>query len=492
MYSLLLITSLLGAPDAVASASHAALTLQDDDRRAEFDEKRAAAKGDKEALWEVHNWCSAFGMEREGNSILKEILRLDDEDARAHELLGHVKYDGQWFTTEKKLEAYKKKRAAAVERREREEAEAKGWVKYKGGYIDPADIPFLEKGWSKNAAGEWVDPAVQQRLDEGWKRQDMTWISPAEFPELESGKWKVGDTWMSIEAADIAHSVPDSAWMIPIDSMVVHSTLPRALTLDAGDHMRRSLQEVRRFFGADPAGKFQVVLSRSIDQFSEIATDNDLLGMSSVTWAYLGTGTRNEAGAVVPMGGGYWDVEGENGAALGNHSVRLAASFSFIDAIDPSPQAIAPPKRKSKRGEPVSMQDFLGEKRLPLVLSQGLAVYGARYFIDRAAAAGGDPFWARKWSLQNLQNQGGLRAPALVLSFPFWSGGEISPDAGQTLLEAGALVAFILDGENEAVTTAHRAWKEVWNSGNDLEAATQALFEAVAANWEAFQAFVQV
>ncbi len=90
-------------------SQHAAAT-QDDPIKTEFDKRLKEAEGSVVKLWEVHAWCDAQGRDKEGCTVLRAIIKLDDTQRKAHELLGELEFEGKWFAYEKKLEEFKKKR----------------------------------------------------------------------------------------------------------------------------------------------------------------------------------------------------------------------------------------------------------------------------------------------------------------------------------------------------------------------------------------------
>ena len=84
----------------------AGVLAQDDDPEAIYKERREEAGKDPVKLWELHLWCEAYGMEKEAKSCARAVVKYDESHKEAHEYLGHVFYDGQWFTSERKLERF--------------------------------------------------------------------------------------------------------------------------------------------------------------------------------------------------------------------------------------------------------------------------------------------------------------------------------------------------------------------------------------------------
>ena len=458
--------------------------VQDDDRKAEFAERFEAAEGDREALWELHTWCDALGMKREAKKVLRAILDVDDGDAKAHELLGHVFYDGQWFTTEKKYLDYKKKKEEA-------EAKEKGLVRFKDGWVDPADIPYLERGMVKDDAGNWVDPEVLERIEAGWVRQDFTWVSPEEKEKMEQGLWKVGEEWMSLEDANTFHSTIGHWWHIPGENFELLTTVPRETAEQAMDEMDKAAAELEKFYGTKPATPPRVLLLNSIDQYNQFASDGyegflgEPEGLSSAYTGFIADLWWDlEAKQHTPAGVSYWDPSDETTNRFGRHAARFAAGLAFGQGVDPSADAA---RKLSKKIKPSGFKpsdrdigDYYEGKRVLPPLFYGAATYVERYFIERTAAQGGDPHWARHWSVSNIDRRGGLDPLDKVFSFRLSVDSEANAaQAGKLINQSGLVVSFILDGECEPVKEAHAAWKEAFASGNDLEAATNGLVEAL-------------
>ena len=128
---------------------------------------------------------------------------------------------------------------------------------------------------------------------------------------------------------------------------------------------------------------------------------------------------------------------------------------------------------------PRGFLELQAEKKLPVWLRYGGAVYAERYYYDATVHADGDPWWTRKWSLENLAKRGGMRELTQVLAFP------IDPDDREDglrlLLEAGLVVAFMVDGGCPPVQEAHEALKRALAAGRlharDVEALEGALRE---------------
>lgn len=464
------------------SDSGAAAVRQDDekDRKKQFDELYKDAKGDVEKLWELYDWCEAYGMQKYHKRVLNAILREDEENAKAHEILGHEFYDGKWWEDLDELAEYREKKEA-------EEAKEKGLVKYEGQWVHPEDIPYLERGLVKDEDGNWVDPQVQEKLAEGWVRQDLEWIPPAEAENVEKGLWKCGDSWLSLEDANTYHSQLGREWRIPYDAgFVIRTTLPRATADQIAEDLRRAARDVERFFGRRAHG-VEILVLDSQDAYNQLAgglgggLGADALGWSSVRGAFFADANWDaREQSFDPVGVALWDLGSDNGAAFGRHLTRFAYGVAAVDRLDSSPEAR---ERIAKSGvNEGTLNAFYQEKKLPPVLRFGFASYLDRYFLDTTTR---DPHWARRWSVQNLR--GGLEPLSRVLGMPLAPSLDDEASAemtGNVLNQAGLVVSFILDADCEPVKAAHEAFKRAFLSANEkeIEKATRALIDAVRAN----------
>jgi hypothetical protein len=463
------------------------------DLKAEFDKRFEAAKSDVAKLWELYDWCEAFGLQKYHKRVVNAVLKLDENDRRAHETLGHEEYDGKWWDDPKKLEKHRLEK-------EKVEAEAKGWVIYKGRYVDPKDIPFIERGLVKDESGKWIDKEVQEKLAAGFVRQDLEWIAPDQKENIDKGLWKCGEQWLELDAANTYHALAGREWRIPYgDDLVIRTTLPRATADEIAKDLQRAARDTERFFGR-PAYNVHVFLLRSLDQFNEFsgggvtgAPGADILGWSAVRGAFLADGNYDvRTRKLDAIGVGLWDLDDANGPRFGRHFSRFAYGIAAVEAIDNSPDA-------RKKMETAGMTDatvnaFYGEKFLPPLLRFGFASYCDRYFLDHQAGSGGDTQWARKWSVQNITSLGGLDPIARLIPFQFDNSTE--QGAGETtklLNQAGLVVSFILDGKCEPVVTAHTAFKAAVVSGDTkaIKSAADELLDAVRKNEPAYRRWAE-
>ncbi len=124
---------------------------------------------------------------------------------------------------------------------------------------------------------------------------------------------------------------------------------------------------------------------------------------------------------------------------------------------------------------------------MPAWLRYGAAVYAERFFTDTSVAEGGDPWWARKWSIDNIRARGGLRELSQILAC------ELDPDdrenSQKLLIEAGLVVAFVVDGVCEPVAAEHAAFRRALATQRLRASHLKALTEAIVAHEPELRAF---
>lgn len=441
------------------SGSHAA--GQDEDPKETYKRRRKEAGDDVDKLWELYLWCDAYGLSREGRSVLRAILKVEPNHRQAHEALGHLEYDGRWFKTEKELAKYK------AEKEERE-AKEKGLVRFGDEWVPAADVPYLEKGMVRDDDGNWVTREEYEKLKAGWKRQDLVWIPPDEVENIEKGLWKCGDRWLPLEDADRYHSAIERWWVIPSPEITLYTTCPRSVAERALSIAGDVWRDLARICGTGPAGPVDVVLLASAEQYGRFAAGNtprgpvESSGLSSVHYAFFADAWYDfEQGRFHGAGVAYWDSSTEAGDRYGPHAFRHAAAQSYLEAIDPSPKAVQ--AVIESRGRSFDPEAFWEEKRFPEWFRYGAAAYVERYFVDSTVAAGGDPYWPRTWSVQNILNKGGLRPLRQIFEDRL----SVNDAVGSAKLinERGLIVAFVLDGGCKEVIDAHSELKMAIQKG---------------------------
>ncbi len=458
----------------------------------EFVTALASFDGDAAKLWTLYETCTAEAEVEAARITLRHILRLAPNDVRARNALGFVGAEGLWFDDPLALERHQLGQ-------QEENAKAKGHVQSKLGWIHRDERALANKGMQKDfATGQWLTSRDVRRVDDGWSRQDLEWIEPEEAANVDNGLWRIDGEWVEESEANVRRSRIDSMWTIPRPEVVLHSTADRGVSLWAAREMGRAIQDLRRVFGAEPVLPLDVAMLRDEEQYDRFAfgapdgrrraTHAGRLqvvhhAFFAESWFALEDGKRAYRG----MGVCYWDTLAPYGDLYGVHAARLAVGLSYVDALDPSPKAVR--KALAKGPNAAYYDSFLAEKKLPAWLRYGAAVYAERYFHDTSVVAGDsrDPWWARAWSLDNLRERGGMRPLDAVFAF------EVDPsdrdDGQKLLLEAGLLVAFVVDGECAPVTAAHDAFKQAMIAGRLHATDLEALLDAIRANESALAAF---
>ncbi len=482
-----------------------AAVLAPDDTDDEYKRRRKEAGDDTEKLWSLVNWCEAQGLSSKRRTCLNDIVKLDPDDKKAHELLGHVEHDGEWFKSERALTAHLRK----LEREQTKEAERmakeRGWVRYKDQWVDPADIPRLEKGWIRTEDGEWMDPEEYEKLQNGWIRQDLEWVAPDEIAKMNEGLWKCGNEWLALDAADTYHARLDRPWRIPGKAVLLYTTLDRTNAELAMRRCNEAYEDLTRIVGITPGSKPAVFVASSVEQYKELAGAVDWNGWSSVHGAFHALGWMEDGRF---RGGGvcYWDPTTDAGVRFGNLWSRHATAHSFLEALDPSDEAYAAFTAKREEageeggdrppGADFDNDAFWEEKLLPMWLRYGAAAYVERYYEDELDD---NPWWTRKWSIANIENRGGLDPLDKIWEF------ELSVDdpegSGRLINEAGLIVAFVVDGGCAPVMKKHEAVKEAFLAAQgarddpkvrkDLLKALEGLEKEIDKNSKDLRAFMQ-
>jgi len=456
----------------------------------EFLRRLNSAEESISALWETYEWCRASAREPGAAVVLRRIVRLDPEHEDAREALGYVRAGEDWFASREAMERFTSSQDEA-------NATARGFVRYRSTWMHPDERALTTKGRRKDpTTGLWNSAADRKRIEQGWTRQDLNWISPEEGPQADLGGWWIDGEWLELARANRRHARIDSAWRIPEREIMLWSTADRDVSLQAMEHMRHAIDDMRRIFGVQPMLPLSVAVLRDEEQYDRLAA-GDPEGHRSPThagrlhlvhsayfaesWFPFVEGEREFRG----MGICYWDAFVPHGNAYGVHAARLAAGLSYVEALDPSPNAV----RKALAGGPTPKYHaaYETEKGLPAWIRWGSAVYAERFFEDRTRSSEGDPFWARAWSVENLVARGGLAPISDVLAF------DVDPDDREAslklMIEAGLLIAFVVDGECAPVAAAHIALKEALSSNRSPKKASAALAKALLAHENELRVF---
>jgi hypothetical protein len=429
----------------------------------------------------------------------KRVLQLDPANARARAGLGHSFYDGKWFESHTALFDHK---------RAEDERQAKlGLARVTDGWVPIADAPFVRLGWHKDPKGSWQHPLARLRRQKDQEMQakdcqlqDLEWVAPAEFEQWKQGLWKCGEQWLDTAAANAFHADARQPWYVVGDHFVITSTVDRDRVEWCKWYADQTFPDLVRLFGIAPGSrpsaidllgdqgdKPELVVWRDLAQFNQFAAGAESEGFSSLHYAFFADALFDptvKPAAFAGIGAAYWDHATRESDAFGQHAIRHAAALSFVEAIDPSWNALGDIAMGS---QPKTSVAFWAEKRIPRWLRHGAASYVERWFLDRNVGDGGDPDWARKWARASLAKDGGLRDIQKVFDFKL----VLADVPGSTRLihEAGLLTAFVLDGGDPEVQRAHEALKQALVSGVPTTAAVTELQKRLLAAKGAIAAF---
>jgi hypothetical protein len=433
----------------------------------------------------------------------QRVLELDAQNATARAGLHHTLYDGRWFDSQTALLDYKRAEDARMQKQ--------GLARAGDRFVPIADAPFVRLGWQKGADGRWQHPLVARRLQRdteplarGCQQQDLVWIEPADFDRWRQGQWRCGEQWLDTAAADAWHADPERPWQVPSEHFVISTTVDRARVEWCKWYADRTWPDLVRLFGVAPGqvpsavelfgpqlDRPEVVVWNSLAQYNKFAGNAETQGVSSLHYACFADALFDDdvkPAAFAGLGCGFWDRSTPALDGFGQHSIRHAAAQSFVEAIDPSWQALGemalenrtPASRdQSAARSQVQSQAFWAEKRIPRWLRYGACNYVERWFVEPETTDGQDREWARKWARLALQKGGGLRSLDALFEFKLTPGDAAS--STQRIHEAGCVVAFVLDGGDARVQAAHRAFQEALRGPGSTAAAVAELQAALRA-----------
>lgn len=450
-----------------------------------YEERLKDAGDDPEKLWELVIWCESTERAREARIVLRKLLKIEPTHRRAHEKLGHVEYEGEWYRTQKQLDEH------LAEEAEQKAKEA-GFVRYKGEWVNPEDIPNLKKGLVRDDLGFWVTKEEFRWSSQGYVRQDLAWIPPDEIPQMEAGLWKCGDDWLPLAEANQFHADVDHMWRIPGPMLIVRTTCDRGVALRALHELKDASADLERIYGRAPSSPIEITVLREAEQYDRFAEGStgstlpkmDLTGLAALHNAFFADGWVDpEAEVFNGMGVACWDDSNETKIRYGICSVRHALGLSFAQALDPSPDAVERALKNaahSRGKDPIVddswAEDFEAEKRIPRWFRYGAASYVERYYHDNDVGAG-DAWWTRKWSTGDIKGGFGFDSLDDVFEFELEEAGERST---HLLNEAGLVVAFVLDGDCGPVKRRHESIVEAIRKGKDPRSDFRALEMTIA------------
>lgn len=307
----------------------------------------------------------------------------------------------------------------------------------------------------------------------------------------DEARYRCGDQWFDEADANDYHSRLLRWWRLEGEGFVALTTCSRRTGRIALRWMESTRPDLERLFGASPPVATVIVLRSQVQYNAFALTEKEpdrvppeSRGFSAFhhafacdSWLDLDR-DREAPGAACA----YWDDRTDAGNQWGPLAVRHAAALAFVEALDPSPSATA-----AYRASPALDFDsavFWAEKNLPAWLRYGAAVYCERYFLERGVA---NPAWARTWSLQELERLGGLGNLEEALEC------ALHPTAvarsQRLLLQAGLLVAYLLDGEDATLRRPHAELRRALEEGQGIREAVAGLEAAMRRSEAELRAF---
>jgi len=465
-----------------------------------LDTKIAAAGKDVVKLLELATACASSGQEDSARKVYKKVLELDPNNEAAHKGLRHQPYGGKWFDSFAELNKYKREEAARMKQ--------KGLVRFKDEWVSESDFAFLSMGWIKNDKAEWKHPVdlAREKQAEEWRAagyqfraDDNSWIAPGDVEKWKALTWKCGDEWVDMAKANAYHATIEHAWELMGEHFQVATTCDWEVGKWSRWHADKSYPELVRVFGVEPKTKPEFLVLDSIDNYNKVAGQGlfaETEGWSSLHGAYFAD-LCFDMGVQPPryygLGVSYVDVKDPTAGLFGPLWLRFAAAQSFVDAVDPSWGAVgAQVASEMKDPMPAFATAFWNEKKIPRWLRWGAAMYVERFMKDPYPATGVDPWAMRAGAFNDVKKLGGMRKLDDVFAF------EVDlkdiPGSSRLFLEAGVVVAYLLDGTggDKELSEKHQAFRAALKTGvkADTAAAVTALQKALAKHERDIRKFV--
>lgn len=473
---------------APAQPSASVLEAIDD---AEVDAKIAALGRDVPKLLELAGTYAAANKYEDAKKVYKKVLQIDAENEAAHKALNHQLYDKKWFESFAELAKYKREEAARMK--------TKGLVRWKEEWVPEGDLAYLKLGFEKDAGGAWAHPAAiaKEKQAAEWKAagyrfraDDNSWIAPDDMPKWAAVQWKCGDQWLDTAKADEYHSQITSSWELVGEHFEVWTTCDWDTGKWVRWHADKAFPELVRLFGVEPKHKPHFFVLKNLEQYNQAAGQTPILveteGFSSLHGAYFADAFF-DTGVKPPLylgcGVSYWDRKDPKLDSWGPKWLRFAAAQSFVEAIDPSWNAISTwISDEGGRDFATYPVPFWSEKKIPRWLRYGAASYVERYMKNPEVADGSDPWNLRAFAFGEVKKAGGLSKLDDVYAFKL----DIKDVAGSARLyqDAGLVVAYLLDGAagEKELAEKHTAFQAALKSGakGEVTAAVTALQKALA------------
>lgn len=228
---------------------------------------------DAEAHYQLGLWCKSNKLNREATRSFKKAITLEPQHEGAHKALGHVQVGDVWMS---KADA---KRAADVAKSN--EMREKGLVQYKGDWVKPEDIEYIEKGYVKyepeGGEAQWVSKDDLKKLEKGLVKYDGRWVSKEDADNLAKGLFKVNGNYVPKEEANKFHSEWENAWELPSEHYMLVTNKDYDYAIDVLDKAEKTYAELAKFFGDEPqlyGDKLYIYMFSSIEEYNQFGRDN--------------------------------------------------------------------------------------------------------------------------------------------------------------------------------------------------------------------------
>lgn len=426
------IALLFAAAPAVTAQSVAAL-------KRELRQKEAAAKNDVEGLLDLAEWAKEKGLATDRRRLLNAVLKIDPENERAHEMLGFVKYDGEWVT-KSKAEMLRRK---ALD----EEMKAKGYVEVDGVWVSKEESDDAKKGifWHD---GQRVSKDEKLAYAAGKVRHPVTgeFIDETDLSKAEQGLFPLGgDEWGDEERADSYHSSAGTPWLYRTHYATVASNKTIAEIKQITIDLDSGFESAMKILGGaqpSPANRPLIQIAATTDQYRELGNAIGAEGSAYAVFLAVADAEVAGIGTVRPVVMN-WDKD------WGPYWLRHAAGLAYVAAIG---------------------RDLGAD--LPLWFQRGVAGYAERHFNPGVASFFGKQH-LQKGGVQNLEN--------------WFDRFEISGNLESRMLDfnvyqAGLVLDFAMNGNDDDATEAMLAVSEAATEqdGRGLERAVQKLQKVLA------------
>ncbi|MBL8859558.1 MAG: hypothetical protein JNL28_13705 [Planctomycetes bacterium] len=451
----------------------------------------AAAGRDVAKLLELASSLSAASKNEAAKKVYRKVVEIDVDNEVARKALNHQYYDKKWFESFAELAKYKRDEAAKMK--------LKGLVRWQEDWVPEGDLLYLKMGWTKDTGGVWSHPAEARKAAHAAERKaagcefradDNSWVAPEDMAKWAAVQWKCGEEWLDMAQADEYHAQITQSWELMGEHFEVWSTCAWDTAKWARWHADKAYPELVRIFGVEPRTKPHFFVLNSLEQYNQAAGLKPILieseGISSLHGAYFADAFYDESSKpplFLGCGVSYWDRRDPKLDSWGPKWLRFAAAQSFVDAIDPSWNAISDWISKEGGGDFQNYAaPFWAEKKIPRWLRYGAASYVERYMQNPEVEAGVDPWNLRTFAFEEIKKAGGLSKLAEVFAFKL----DLKDIPGSSRLyhDAGLLVAFLLDGAagDKELAEKHKAFQTALKSGSkaDVTTAAGALQKALA------------